>query len=100
MAQNNPFVVIEKINVRLTIKEKNDGGHADVPGSSSGLFIQFNKVFLDVRAINVTARKQSPDVEALYEFGTEDDGGFTAYVVRKSDGVFVAGTVDWQVRGV
>lgn len=99
--QNNPFVVIEKINVRLTIKEKNDGGSASVDGGESGTFIPFTKTFVDVRSITVTARRNASfPVIAIYDFDDEDTGGFTAYILKLEDGTYVNGTVDWAVRGV
>jgi hypothetical protein len=98
---NNPFTILSNINVTLSVKEEQDGGIVNVTGGSSGTFVAFNKDFVDVRSIVVSARKNaSYDVEALWEFGTEEDGGFTAYVLRRDNGSYVDGEVSWQVRGV
>lgn len=98
----NPFVLIRNINVRLSVKEKTDGGNGSITTSpSSGLFVNFNKTFLDVRSIVVTAKQNvSYPVIATYSFGTEEDGGFTAYLYRQDTGAAVTGDFSWAVRGV
>ena len=105
MATNRPFCVITNINVRLTVKEKNDAGSAMVPisGPEAGVFIPFNKVFLDVRSITVSAKRNASypsGVIAIYDFGDERDGGFTAYVFRRDTGAYIGGEVSWTARGV
>lgn len=102
MATNNPFVVITNINVRLTVKEKTDGGQVNANGGASGVFVPFNKVFLDVRSITVSAKRQLPDDPiAIYDFGDELDGGFTVYLLKRSDGTYLnSGEVSWTARGV
>lgn len=104
MAQNNPFIVISNINVKLTVKEKNDGGSAVIAASSSGTFVPFNKYFIDVRSITVSAEKQANPVGtnaiAIYEFGTEADGGFIAYVIHRLTGDYIGGRISWTARGV
>ena len=96
---NFPFVSITNINVRLSLKEVTDGGISTV--AAIGTFIPFNKTFLDVRSIVVTAKKNAThNVIAVYDFGTETDGGFTAYVYRRDTGAGIIGEVSWAIRGV
>lgn len=98
---NNPFTVITNINVRLTVKEKTDGGIGTVSATSAGVFVPFNKTFLDVRSIVVSGKKQAGfDVIGIWDFGTEADGGFTAYLLRRDTGAYVNGDFGWTARGV
>lgn len=98
---NNPFVMISNINVRLTVKEKTDGGTVNATGGASGVFVPFNKYFVDVRSITVSAKRQVPEAVAIWDFGTEADGGFTVFLLRRSDGVYLSsGEVSWTARGV
>lgn len=97
----NPFCVIRNINVRLSVQEKNDAGSDTVTNAVTGKFVTFNKTFLDVRSITVTAsRNPSYPVIAVYDFGTEADGGFTVFLFRQDTGAAVTGDFSWAVRGV
>lgn len=109
MAQNNPFIAISSINVKLTVKEKNDAGFADITAEESGTFVPFNKSFADVRSITVSARRGGPgtyenDIMAIWTFheegGLPTAKGFVVWLVKRSDGTQVAGEVGWTARGV
>lgn len=97
----NPFAVIRNINVRLSVQEKNDAGNDTVTVAGDGKFVTWNKTFVDVRSITVTAEHNaSYPVIAVYEFGTEDDGGHTVRLFRQDTGAAVTGNFSWAVRGV
>ncbi len=99
----DPFITISSINVRLSVQEIADGGIDSVTGGtpSAGKFVTFNKTFVDVRSIVVTAvENASYPITPSYVFGTEIDGGFTAYLKRTDTGAFITGEFSWSVRGV
>lgn len=99
----NPFTIIRNINVRLSVQEINDAGSGTVVSAVTGLFVAFNKTFVDVRSITVTAATNPsyPDgVIGQYTFGTEADGGFTAHLFRRDTGAEVTGSFSWAARGV
>ena len=98
------FLKLSSIRVRLSVKTIKDSGNDTISVASTGLLVNFNKTFLDVRSITVTpAYNASYPVTAVYDYNGASlpaDQFMTVYLYRTDTGAKVTGGFSWKVAGV
>lgn len=97
---NDDILSIDKLNLILSAKLKNDNGTASVLASdTTGTIVNFNETFLDIVSITVTPRGTAPAV-AIYDFLDEPNPtSFKIYLFNPQTGARVNGTVSWSAKG-
>lgn len=106
VATNKKGVVqIDEIRLRLSLKEKRDGGAGNVTNAATGAVVTFNKTFLDVESIEVTPNFLTGSGAgntsvAIYDFtDIANPTSFTVYLYDSS-GVKTTGLFSWSAKGV
>lgn len=96
------YAQINAPRVRLDVKELNDSGQGEVTVANDGATVTFNKDFVDVKGITVTAKyNASYPVLAVYDYeDVADPTDFTVYIYRTDTGVRVTGDFRWSARGI
>ena len=102
---NNDLVKVQSLKIKTFLKRKTDQGSTTVSASDSqgtGKQVNFTETFVDVDAISLTIRGSSSSAKyAIYDFvdTANPQNGFKVFLFD-NNGVGVAGTVDFTVRGV
>jgi hypothetical protein len=103
-ADNHALAVITRVNLRLDVKEKDDAGSGTaVSTDATGTWVSFNKSFVDITSLDVTAAYQSgiDGIIAQPDFAdAPNPTGFSVYLFRRSDGTRLSGAFSWKVKGV
>lgn len=88
------------LNVRLDTKLKNDaGGGTANAGDVSGTPVLFNKTFIDVESITVSANTTA-SVTAVYDFlDAPNPTGFNVFLFNATTGARVSGNFSWSAKG-
>lgn len=88
--------------VRLDVKELKDSGQGEVTNATSGETVTFNKTFVEIKGIVVTARyNASYPVFAVYDYeDVPDPTEFTVYIYRTDTGVRTTGEFRWEATGI
>jgi hypothetical protein len=95
------LIEITGINVKLSVKNKTDGGSATCSASDvGGTVVNFNIPFIDVWAITVTPKYGSGAVYALYDFQDVPNPTSFKILLLDASGNRVSGTASWTARGV
>jgi len=98
------LTIIERIRVRLDVKIKKDSGngshnHITDP---TGTVVTFNRTFIDIRSITVTAAvgAGSIGITPVYDFvDVPNPTSFKVLLFRTSDGAAISGNFSWKVEG-
>lgn len=98
------LALIERVRLRLDVKIKKDSGSEfhDHIADPTGTTVTFNRTFIDIRSILVTAAlgAGSTPITAVYDFvDVPNPTEFKVLLFRTSDGVAVSGNFSWQVEG-
>lgn len=99
---------ISQVRVRIDQKIISDSGFGTIlpAQASSGLIVNFNKVFLDVRSLVVTAALRlnggvPVPLQGIYDFlDVPNPTHFTAYLINTSTGQFDYGDFSWSCEGI
>lgn len=96
------FSVFSALRLRLDAKTIRDQGQDSVTDATNGKVVSFNKSFVDIKSITVTAAyNASYPVLAVYDFvDTPNPTEFTAYLYRVDTGAKVTGDFRWEVSGI
>lgn len=99
------FTKITNIRLREDVKTIRDAGSGTVSTASTGVAVTFNKSFVDVRSITVTAAYNDTDAPAaMYDFvDVPNPTGFTVYLYATkgaSAGSKITGDFSWSVEGI
>jgi hypothetical protein len=98
---------IRELRLRVSIKEKRDEGVGTVSNAITGSVVTFNKTFVDVDSITVTAKYKPPVLgvpqvqpHPVYDFtDVANPTGFTVYLLNPQTGDFVTGDFSWAAKG-
>ena len=90
---------INSLRLKLDVKEKQDTGRGTVTDAVNGAVIEFNKTFVDIQSISVTAAGTGGFVATYVFIDTPNPTEFTAFLTDTS-GVKQNGDFSWQVWGV
>ncbi len=93
------LALLTQMNVQLSVKQITDEGNATAnAGDTSGTVVLFNKSFVAVESINITAHG-STAVTAVVDFpNTPNPTQFAVYLFNAS-GARVSGDFSWNARG-
>lgn len=98
------FLTLTDLRVRLSVKTIKDSGSDTVSSAATGLTVNFNKEFMDVRSITVTgAYNSSYPVTAVYDYNgasAPPDQFMQVYLYRTDTGAKITGSFSWKVEGV
>lgn len=99
------IVQIDEIRLKLSLKEKRDGGSDTVTVAGTGKTVNFNKTFIDIDQIVVTAAYDSgggaSQKIAVYDFvDVANPTSFIVYLIKQSDGSKTTGAFSWSAKGV
>lgn len=92
--------VISALNVRLDVKNRNDGGSGTAnAGDTGGTVTTFNVPFTDVQSISVTPSGTAPRV-AVYDFVDIPNPTSFKVLLFDTSGNRVTGNYSWIAKGV
>lgn len=102
------IVTISNVRVRLDQKTVRDSGFGTIlPAQApTGVIVNFNKVFLDIRSLVVTASLRlnggvPVPLQGLYDFlDVPNPMHFTAYLINTNTGQFDYGDFSWSCEGI
>lgn len=95
------FSIISEIRLRLDSKIIKDSGFDTVSVAATGKVVLFNKAFIDIRSIVVSARGDgSALITPIYDFtDTPNPTQFTVYLLN-SAGTKITGDFSWHAEGI
>lgn len=95
------FSIISEIRLRLDSKIIKDSGFDSVSVAATGKVVTFNKPFIDVRSIVVSARGDGSSlITPIYDFsGDPNETEFTVYLLDDT-GAKITGDFGWYAEGI
>ena len=94
------LLLITGLNIRLDVKNKNDGGSGTAnAGDSGGTVVSFNVGFTDVQSISVTPSGTAPRL-AVYDFVDVPNPTSFKVLLFDTNGNRVTGDFSWTAKGV
>jgi hypothetical protein len=97
---NTAMLAITRLNVKLDLKQITDAGRIEV--TSNGITVNFNKTFIDIVSITVTAEGTTA-LFAIYDFTDVPNPDHFHIYLFDAAGANASGSgkyVSWSVRGV
>lgn len=95
---------VSEVRVVVSIKELRDGGTGYAnSGDTGGTTVTFNKTFVDIDGINVTAAHQAGEtkgITAVYNFtDSPNPTSFTVLLFSNNTGSRINGDFSWSAKG-
>lgn len=93
------FSILNMHTLQLDSKMKSDTGKSEIADATTGVWVDFNKSFVDITFIGCTAIGAMEPLQFIPDFLDEPyPTGFRAYFVTQT-GKFWAGPIMWEARG-
>lgn len=101
----NDIAKISSVVVKLDVKTIRDAGSGTITNATTGLTVNFNRSFKDIRSITVTsARDDAQQPIAVYDFtDVPNPTSFTVFLYATkgaNTGNRITGSFSWSAEGV